>query len=64
LQHSGDILCHDSHEIITFYSVTTMANKLLKLKGTDLIHGDSKLAGNEVAPSISVSTSKLGKIYS
>jgi cystathionine beta-lyase/cystathionine gamma-synthase len=33
-----------------------MANKLLKLKGTDLIHGDSKLAGNEVAPSISVST--------
>ena len=34
-----------------------MVAKLLKLNGTDLIHGDSKLAGPEVAPSISVSTS-------
>ncbi|KDR83849.1 hypothetical protein GALMADRAFT_681044 [Galerina marginata CBS 339.88] len=30
--------------------------KPLKLNGTDLIHGDSGLAGGEVAPSISVST--------
>ncbi|KAF8974209.1 Cys/Met metabolism PLP-dependent enzyme-domain-containing protein [Flammula alnicola] len=33
-----------------------MAPKLLKLRGTDLIHGDTELAGVEVAPSISVST--------
>ncbi|KAH9482934.1 putative trans-sulfuration enzyme [Psilocybe cubensis] len=31
-------------------------DKTLKLKGTDLIHGDSAFAASEVAPSISVST--------
>ena len=31
-----------------------------KLSGTDLIHGDDGLHGPEVAPSVSVSTSKFG----
>ena len=30
------------------------------LSGTDLVHGDDLVAGSEVAPSISVSTSKSG----
>lgn len=43
------------------YQTLQMApnNKLPKLNGTQLIHGDSRFAGPEVAPSISVTTSEL-----
>ncbi|KAF9482495.1 cystathionine gamma-synthase [Pholiota conissans] len=36
-----------------------MPEKIHKLNGTSLIHGDVKFAGSEVAPSISVSTSTV-----
>lgn len=42
----------------SWQSVVLMAAvKPIKLNGTDLIHGDSGLAGSEVAPSLSVTTS-------